>query len=561
MKKRSGMHTRIQKTRDKFGKFATTNRYFPELETINVTDYANHTKRRLRCRDEIEANVALIQEGFDKGKIPHHVNQHMLDRMEKCGTIKYENYAHTQNGSKFVHSYAFECHNRFCVRCNSVRARQAYIEVLDLVSTSLFKTPKLFDAALFCTVTLKSVEIEEMHGIFNQLSKDWGIVKNRIKFLKGYKKAIDNKEIVEQKRGHAGEDLKNPYVISLMNTIGYVHGGEVTYNTKTHQVHPHFHVMLLGNYSDLEKVTASDVAKFYKFYLKLDYDPICHVEAITIRNKENFTENVARMTGYLYKGLRVDVKKIKTEEDKEYYWKFVDTVYDKMGRKLSPIRCGIFHTYHMARQNVNMKNDHEEILDSIGEFDKNGMPEKHYEDIQVKNPSTEQNYTMKEKKKIQVELNKLDDNQLGFVMKNDEREIYRRLSARLFKVREIGRAFAEEKKHQLNMICDGLYEEIIRNQRNRRRRREEYQDMLNNTTLMMKVKYNPFAKVMMITRLTDMTTEKNEVHRFNFMVTKEESEYMKKLSDTIEDGQYYFLKLDDGNIVPVTRDTNLFQYI
>ena len=37
--------------------------------------------------------------------------------------------------------------------------------------------------------------------------------------------------------------------------------------------------------------------------------------------------------------------------------------------------------------------------------------------------------------------------------------------------------------------------------------------------------------------------------------------YMKKLSDTIEDGQYYFLKLDDGNIVPVTRDTNLFQYI
>jgi len=65
----------------------------------------------------------------------------------------------------------------------------------------------------------------------------------------------------------------------------------------------------------------------------------------------------------------------------------------------------------------------------------------------------------------------------------------------------------------------------------------------------------------MITRLTDMTTEKNEVHRFNFMVTKEESEYMKKLSDTIEDGQYYFLKLDDGNIVPVTRDTNLFQYI
>ena len=173
-------------------------------------------------------------------------------------------------GKKKLKSAQF-CKDRLCLMCNwrkGLRVFQDVSKVMDVIEN---RHPNL--QPIFLTLTQKNCEFSEL---LNEMQN----------ILDGFYRLSKHRQIRTQ-------------------VEGWFRAVEVTYNADTHTWHPHIHAIFLVDKSYFKKdnkkyITTSDFSKLWRTSMRLDYNPIVHVQRLKAKKNKKHS-GVAEAAKYTLK--------------------------------------------------------------------------------------------------------------------------------------------------------------------------------------------------------------------------------------------------------------------
>lgn len=216
-----------------------------------LDDLQKANRKRQKCEQLAESFKRL---GFDA----------KAERVDRCGTELV--FAHLLKEDRLILHQANYCKERLCPMCAWLRTRQVFARVSTVMNEIQKERPML--VPLFLTLTLRNCEPSELSKTLDVVFQGW----NRLTNNKKMKRLI----------------------------VGWFRALEVTYNENADTYHPHVHAILLveptyftnpKDYMPTEKWVAT-----WRKTLRLDYDPICNVQAIDTENQVNAVAEVAKYT-------------------------------------------------------------------------------------------------------------------------------------------------------------------------------------------------------------------------------------------------------------------------
>ncbi|GEK41153.1 replication protein [Lacticaseibacillus casei] len=154
------------------------------------------------------------------------------------------------------------CHKRLCPLCNWRRSMKNSSQLKQIIAETVAREPK--GRFLFLTLTVKNVNTsEELKTSLRQLTKAFGK-------LSRYKQVAKN-------------------------LLGYLRSTEITVNEQDMSYNQHLHVLLFVKSSYFKNsnnyLAQAEWAKLWQKALKVDYEPVVHVQAVKA-NKRKGTDSL-----------------------------------------------------------------------------------------------------------------------------------------------------------------------------------------------------------------------------------------------------------------------------
>ena len=194
------------------------------------------------------------------------------------------------------------CRLRLCPMCNWRRSLKLFGQVSRIADRILDDVPST--RFIFITLTVRNCEAAELSEVLNSINKGFQL-------------------LTQKKQTFA------PAAKLKANLAGYLKAVEITYNAKKNTYHPHLHCIFAvkqGYFTGAGYIKKSDYQGLWRQALKLDYEPIVHVENI----KNGTSKAVAEVAKYPTK--TADLLSI---EDKEQAAKSVALLHRTLkGRRL-----------------------------------------------------------------------------------------------------------------------------------------------------------------------------------------------------------------------------------
>lgn len=176
------------------------------------------------------------------------------ERVKECGNIL-EFRADEDSGHLKLFK-AWFCKSRLCSLCNWRRAMKHSVQTKKIVTEVVRRKPKA--RWLFLTLTVRNVwNGEELNKSLSEMAR-------------GFRKMVQYKKVVK-------------------NLIGFMRATEVTVNPVDNSYNQHLHVLLCVEntyFKNTENyISQKQWTGFWKRAMKLDYDPVVHVQTIKPKNK------------------------------------------------------------------------------------------------------------------------------------------------------------------------------------------------------------------------------------------------------------------------------------
>lgn len=154
------------------------------------------------------------------------------------------------------------CHKRLCPLCNWRKSMKNSSQLKQIIAETVAREPK--GRFLFLTLTVKNVNTsEELKTSLRQLTKAFGK-------LSRYKQVAKN-------------------------LLGYLRSTEITVNEQDMSYNQHLHVLLFVKSSYFKNsnnyLAQAEWAKLWQKALKVDYEPVVHVQAVKA-NKRKGTDSL-----------------------------------------------------------------------------------------------------------------------------------------------------------------------------------------------------------------------------------------------------------------------------
>lgn len=227
------------------------------LSSLSVSDSYNRLYTKYK-KDGISKDMKKIINNYEK----------KYYRIKECGTfLEYKLF--TQNQEKKLHNANF-CKVRLCPMCAWRRSLKIFGQVSQVMNIAKCETSNKF---IFVTLTLRNVPGEELKEEISKLYKAFNNMMRRKK-------------------------------ITLMS-LGWFRALEVTYNINDNTFHPHFHmVIMVKDYYHRNKnlyINQAEMTELWKQSLKIDYDPIVHMQAVKIKKGKTIETAVAEIAKYAVK--------------------------------------------------------------------------------------------------------------------------------------------------------------------------------------------------------------------------------------------------------------------
>lgn len=191
----------------------------------------------------------------------HHADKKFAKRarrMSQCASVMMFNL--TNEGLKLRRCYF--CKGRLCPMCNWRRSLKIAFQNKKIVETANSRHKLKW---LFLTLTVKNCEGSELKETIENMMKAW----NRFMGYKRVKSAV----------------------------VGYFRALEITKNRNERSksfgtYHPHYHVLICvkPSYFSHGYIKQSDWVGYWKKAMRLDYDPIVHVERVKPKKNVDFEE-------------------------------------------------------------------------------------------------------------------------------------------------------------------------------------------------------------------------------------------------------------------------------
>lgn len=195
-----------------------------------------------------------------------------LHSLSHCGS--YLAFSHCPNHSAEKHLVRADfCKNRLCPMCNWRKSLKMYGQMTEIVEK--MTTDRADLRFIFLTLTVENPEGQDLSATIDAMNKGFALLVDKSKTLA------------------ATKSVKK-------NILGWFKSLEITYNTETNKYHPHFHVVLAvpDSYFTRGFLTTAKWVKLWRACMKLDYDPIVHVQAADMTDKGA----VCEITKYATKG-------------------------------------------------------------------------------------------------------------------------------------------------------------------------------------------------------------------------------------------------------------------
>ncbi len=188
-------------------------------------------------------------------------------RVKECGTFLEYKVFKTQE--KKLHNANF-CKVRLCPMCAWRRSLKIFGQVSQVMNIAKGETANKF---IFVTLTQKNVSGDQLKEEISKLYKGFN-------------------------------DLMRLKKIKNMS-LGWFRALEVTYNEKDNTFHPHFHmvIMVKSFYAKNKNlyIDQAELTQLWKRSLKIDYDPIVHMESVKIKKGKTIETAVAEIAKYTVK--------------------------------------------------------------------------------------------------------------------------------------------------------------------------------------------------------------------------------------------------------------------
>jgi plasmid rolling circle replication initiator protein Rep len=161
------------------------------------------------------------------------------------------------------------CRERLCPMCAWRRSLKVFSQVSQVMQVVFEQHPKYIP--LFLTLTLKNCNAEDLSGTLDQIFRGWKILFQRkdVEIVKGWFRAL-----------------------------------EVTHNQTNDTYHPHIHAILIVPSSYLVGKNYISTVKWVKLWrecLSVEYDPVCDIRRIKIKDGEPEYKVVAEVSKYTTK--------------------------------------------------------------------------------------------------------------------------------------------------------------------------------------------------------------------------------------------------------------------
>jgi plasmid rolling circle replication initiator protein Rep len=134
---------------------------------------------------------------------------------------------------------------------------------------------------IFLTLTVKSCSLEDLGGVLDIMFKGWDTF-------------MHSRTLRPKIKGEISNIIK-----------GWFRALEITYNSKTNEFHPHFHVILnvdKSYFTGKDYLKTEEWVQLWRKSAKLDYDPICDIRKV--KNNKN-KKAIAEVAKYTYKDAEI----------------------------------------------------------------------------------------------------------------------------------------------------------------------------------------------------------------------------------------------------------------
>jgi len=454
-----------------------------ELVGTDICENYRESKRWAEMRKISNYNAGLLQEAFDKG-YSKKVTQNAIDKIKDCFSLV-STHVDKQHGT-YYRTGSFRCFNRFCVNCSEKKANRIFHNLMSIFDRHLWEHPEKmkFYHVIISLPNVKTPE-EAIDGI-NTFQKFWK------KFYMAFRRTMQVREEYPNRKINPSSKY-----VSLYQMADYIEGlvsaTEVPFMVKTQDYYPHFHMCFVLS-EDCGDINTDNLNDIFGSFTGIEKYGFFVENSIVDKIDADFAQQLAMLCGYVAKGTLIDYRQINGRENQV---KAIATFYDGLFKKTNLVHFSgkLFENEAIIVSKIDKKREPivKKVLNSIGERE-NGLEEEEYFDITKEyatsnqdsdsvqntdvntNVTVTQNITKLDIDKKQVELWKMDNNQLSFLAHNSQDSLEKKLSIRVLSIKLKCKKFAIEQQKRLDNIQMGLYNCIVDRARTFRKKQNMMRD-------------------------------------------------------------------------------------
>jgi plasmid rolling circle replication initiator protein Rep len=183
------------------------------------------------------------------------------------------------------------CKVPLCPMCQWRKSMRIFFEVSKIMSVIEKKYNYI---PVFLTLTVRNCSAENLGDILDDMFSGWHEL---------MRSGTLNPKVNKEKK----------HIVQ-----GWFRALEITYNDKTNEFHPHFHVIMLvekNYFKSSDYLKTEEWVQLWRKSAKLDYDPVCDIRRT--RNIKGKRKEVAEVAKYTYKDAEILNKKLSDEKKTE----------------------------------------------------------------------------------------------------------------------------------------------------------------------------------------------------------------------------------------------------
>lgn len=297
----TGKVVKIIKDNSIIGQNSDFNNKNQEIDEKILLDIVFQSDGTIKINDWRDKKFRNLDYCFSYYRIYGAMRKNKCLNILRCGEYLEFKYQHEDDIQGKLHR-AFFCKDRLCPMCAWRRTLKIYAQASAVMNEAVRQGYKF----VFLTLTIKNVKSNELDNSIKKMNDGFAKMRRRKIFstpVKGFFKAL-----------------------------------EITYNQKTDEYHPHFHIILAVKPSYFKSrfyIKQEDFADLWKDVMDLDYTPVVDVRAFKAATKKELAKSTAEVAKYTVKDSEFLIRNKDGEVNKKRTDKVVYTLVEALhGKRL-----------------------------------------------------------------------------------------------------------------------------------------------------------------------------------------------------------------------------------